>query len=60
MVKDRLYSQCHFPWPYLIFSGVIGRCWIIGQQTIAERNVGEVEFRMKQMKMYVCTLKNLF
>ena len=35
-------------------------CWIIGQQTIAERNVDGVEFRMKQTKYVLCTLKNLF
>ena len=35
-------------------------CWIIGQQTIAERNVDGVEFRMKQTKHVLCTLKNLF
>ena len=42
------------------FVFVIGICWIIGQQTIAERNVDGVEFRMKQTKYVLCTLKNLF
>ena len=36
------------------------KCWIIGQQTIAERNVDGVEFQMKQTKHVLCTLKNLF
>ena len=30
MAKDTLYSQCHLPWPYLIFLGVtalVGTLW---------------------------------
>ena len=38
-------------------ASILTPCWIIGQQTIAERNVDGVEFRMKQTKMYVCTLE---
>ena len=47
-------------WIWVLVLVLPGECWIIGQQTIAERNVDGVEFLMKQTKMYVCTLKNLF
>ena len=57
-----------FTFKYIDVKGQVGRvsdknrrnCWIIGQQTIAERNVDGVEFRMKQTKHVLCTLKNLF
>ena len=36
-----------------IQASILTPCWIIGQQTIAERNV-------EQTKDVLCTLKNLF